>query len=142
MLRGADPAALGNIRAGPQLSTRARRRVKRETQALARLPDCQPGATRAAYLSMKRLSRLLITPLVLLGATGLLLSGRGLLGELYRNLKTELDSFRERTKSAPGEVQVEHRPGYSGGRAMEGGWAGALVLLGVARWLSIRERRR
>lgn len=64
---------------------------------------------------MKRLSRLLIIPLIFLGVAGFLLSGCGLLGGLYRNLKTELDFFRERIKSAPSEVQVEHRPGYSGG---------------------------
>ena len=91
---------------------------------------------------MKRLSRLLIIPLIFLGVAGFLLSGCGLLGGLYRNLKTELDFFRERIKSAPSEVQVEHRPNYSGGGAMERGWAGALVLLGVARWFSVRERRR
>jgi rhombotail lipoprotein len=34
--------------------------------------------------------------------------------DLIANLKVELAAFRERAKSAPEEVKIEHRPGYSG----------------------------
>ena len=55
--------------------------------------------------------------------------------ELIKNLKLQLEEFRERVKRAPGEVQIENRPGYSGGGSFGAGFAGALVLLGLARGL-------
>jgi len=61
-------------------------------------------------------------------------------GDLIRNLKAELNAFRERIKSAPGEVQVEHRPGYSGGGAIEAWFAGALAFLWITRWATHRKR--
>lgn len=56
--------------------------------------------------------------------------------DLAKNLKGELEAFRERLKRAPEEARIEHKPGYSGGGAVEGWWAGVvLVLLGVGwRW--------
>jgi rhombotail lipoprotein len=50
--------------------------------------------------------------------------------ELIANLKLELEGFRERVKRAPGEVTIEHKPGYSGGGAF-GGLSG-LILAGLA----------
>ncbi|HWL17176.1 MAG TPA: rhombotarget lipoprotein [Opitutus sp.] len=60
-------------------------------------------------------------------------------GELIANLKTQLDAFRERVKNAPGEVQIEHKPGYTGGGAMDGVLVGLLALLGFGRWLWRRK---
>ena len=54
-------------------------------------------------------------------------------GELIANLKLQLDEFRERVKQSPGEVQIEHRPGYSGGGATGGWLAGLLALLAAVR---------
>lgn len=53
--------------------------------------------------------------------------------DLTRNLKEELTAFSERVKSAPGEVQIEHKPGYAGAGVMPLWFAGALALLGLAR---------
>ena len=55
--------------------------------------------------------------------------------DLIKNLKTQLEDFRERVKKAPGQVaRIEHRPGYSGGGAMDGWLVAALAALGLARW--------
>jgi len=54
--------------------------------------------------------------------------------DLIKNLKVQLEDFRERVKRTPGEVQIEHRPGYTGGGAMGGTLAGLLALLLLARW--------
>lgn len=56
------------------------------------------------------------------------------MADLTKNLKTQLEVFRERIKHAPGEVQIEHKPGYSGGGELGGAFAGALLLLGLLRW--------
>jgi rhombotail lipoprotein len=53
--------------------------------------------------------------------------------DLIANLKTELAAFRERVKQAPDQVRIEHRPGYTGGGALEAWFVGALALLGLAR---------
>ena len=45
--------------------------------------------------------------------------------ELIANLKLQLESFRERVKNAPGEVRIEHRPGYTGGGSYSAGGYGA-----------------
>lgn len=55
-------------------------------------------------------------------------------GDLVVNLKAQLEDFRERVKRSPGEVQIEHKPGYTGGGAFDGAFAGALTLLALARW--------
>ena len=62
--------------------------------------------------------------------------------DLIVNLKAELAAFRERVKNAPtgSEVaRIEHRPGYTGGGAIEGWLAGGLALLGLTRWLTRRH---
>lgn len=59
-------------------------------------------------------------------------------GELITNLKLQLDQFRERVKQSPGEVQIEHRPGYSGGGATGGVLAGLLAMLAAVRWIRRR----
>ena len=57
--------------------------------------------------------------------------------DLIKNLQAELAAFRERIKSSPGEVQIEHKPGYGGG-ALSAWFAGALAILGAARWRAQR----
>ncbi len=59
--------------------------------------------------------------------------------DLTNNLKTQLEAFRERIKQSPGEVQIEHKPGYSGGGEMGGLFAGVLLLLGLLRWRAGRR---
>ena len=59
--------------------------------------------------------------------------------DLVKNLKVELDAFRERAKRAPETVKIEHRPGYTGGGQLGAGFALGLALLGVARWLQSRR---
>jgi rhombotail lipoprotein len=64
-------------------------------------------------------------------------SAKGLdlaMADLTPNLKSRLEEFRERVKNSPGEVQIEHKPGYSGGGEFGGIFASALVLLGLLRW--------
>jgi rhombotail lipoprotein len=61
--------------------------------------------------------------------------------ELVRNLQVQLDGFRERVKRAPGEVKIEHRPGYTGAGAGGPAFAGAVLLLALAGgWLARRAR--
>ena len=59
---------------------------------------------------------------------------RAMRRELKSESLDETGAFRERIKHSPGEVQIEHKPGYSGGGEMGGAFAGMLVLLGVLRW--------
>ncbi|HNL32983.1 MAG TPA: FAD-linked oxidase C-terminal domain-containing protein, partial [Pseudomonadales bacterium] len=54
-------------------------------------------------------------------------------GVIREGFSAELDEFRERVKQSPGEVQIEHRPGYSGGGATGGWLAGLLALLAAVR---------
>ena len=56
--------------------------------------------------------------------------------ELIKNLKTQLETFRERVKNAPaGTVaRIEHRPGYTGGGSFDGGFVAACLLLCGVRW--------
>lgn len=58
--------------------------------------------------------------------------------ELIKNLKTQLDGFRERVKNSTAGVQVVKSPGYTGGGSFEGGFVVALAVLGLSR----RFRRR
>jgi rhombotail lipoprotein len=60
--------------------------------------------------------------------------------ELIANLKTQLESFRERVKKSPGEVKIEHKPGYTGGGDLGAIFAAALGLLLLARSF-VRRRR-
>lgn len=57
-------------------------------------------------------------------------------GDLVNNLKMQLEEFRERVKRSPGEVQIEHKAGYTGGGSTGGLFAGFLALLGLARWIT------
>lgn len=59
--------------------------------------------------------------------------------DLIKNLDTSLADFRERAKNAPTEVQITHKPGYSGG-AFDGLLASALAALALSSWL-VRRRR-
>jgi rhombotail lipoprotein len=52
--------------------------------------------------------------------------------ELIKNLKVQLDEFRVRVKQSPGEVKIEHKPGYTGGGSTGGIFAAALALLALA----------
>lgn len=54
--------------------------------------------------------------------------------DLIKNLKVQLEDFRTRVKASPGEVQIEHKAGYTGGGAMNGGFVAALALLGGFAW--------
>jgi len=54
-------------------------------------------------------------------------------GELIRNLKAQLEAFKDRVKQSPGEVQIEHRPGYTGGGTFEGGFLAVMALLLLVR---------
>jgi rhombotail lipoprotein len=61
--------------------------------------------------------------------------------DLVRNLQIQLDGFRERVKRAPGEVRIEHRPGYTGAGAGGPLLAGAVLAVALAgRWLVRRPR--
>lgn len=57
--------------------------------------------------------------------------------DMIKNLKTQLEAFRERVKTAPaGSVaRIEHKPGYTGGGSFGGLFAAAFLLLcGVRQW--------
>lgn len=54
--------------------------------------------------------------------------------DLVANLKTQLESFRERAKNAPAAVaRIEHKPGYRGGGTIEAWFVLALAALAGAR---------
>lgn len=59
--------------------------------------------------------------------------------ELTANLKVQLEGFRERVKNAPGEVKIEHKPGYTGSGSLGEIFAGALGVLGGMRFLFRRR---
>jgi len=50
--------------------------------------------------------------------------------QMIANLKTELENFKVRVKEAPDEFKIEHKPGYTGGGALDS-WS-ALGLAGLA----------
>jgi rhombotail lipoprotein len=57
--------------------------------------------------------------------------------DMIKNLKTQLEAFRERVKTAPaGSIaRIEHKPGYTGGGSFGGLFAAAFLLLcGVRQW--------
>jgi rhombotail lipoprotein len=61
--------------------------------------------------------------------------------DLIKNLKVQLEDFRTRAKQAPDTLaKFEHKPGYKGGGAMGGGFAGLLALLVLAR-IAVARRR-
>jgi len=49
--------------------------------------------------------------------------------DMTANLQRELDAFKVRAREEPQSVHIEHRPGYSGGGAIEGWFVALLVLL-------------
>jgi rhombotail lipoprotein len=55
--------------------------------------------------------------------------------EMTANLAQELELFKVRAKEAPETVRIEHRPGYTGGGALDAAFVAALALLviGAAR---------
>ena len=53
--------------------------------------------------------------------------------ELIANLKTQLEEFRVRVKASPGEVKIEHKPGYTGSGSVGGFFALLLAVLGLMR---------
>lgn len=57
--------------------------------------------------------------------------------DLIANLKTQLEEFRERVKRAPGEVQIERKPGYTGA-----GSFGPLFVGMLAVWFGVAWCRR
>jgi rhombotail lipoprotein len=60
--------------------------------------------------------------------------------DLITNLKTQLEDFRTRVRQAPGTVaRIEHKPGYKGGGALDGGFVALLALLAGAGWLARRR---
>lgn len=60
--------------------------------------------------------------------------------ELIVNLKTQLEEFRTRVKESPGEVKIEHKPGYTGAGSMDGAFAAVLAGLGAVYWWRRRAR--
>ncbi len=56
--------------------------------------------------------------------------------DMIKNLKTQLEAFRERVKTAPaGTVaRIERKPGYTGGGSFGGGFIVAGLLLWGVRW--------
>lgn len=53
--------------------------------------------------------------------------------QMTANLAQEIELFKVRAKEEPGTVKIEHKPGYSGGGALDAGFVlGLLVLGGLA----------
>lgn len=57
--------------------------------------------------------------------------------EMIENLKGELAGFRERIKQTPDEIQIIHKPGYTG--AGDFGLCGAAALAGIVAWAGRRR---
>jgi rhombotail lipoprotein len=62
--------------------------------------------------------------------------------DLIKNLKVQLEDFRTRVKASPGEVKIEHKPGYTGGGALGGEFVAALAVLGLSAWLARKKSGR
>lgn len=58
---------------------------------------------------------------------------------LIANLQNELAAFKERIKQQPEQVRIEHRPGYTGGGAVDGWLAAALALAALGGWIGRRR---
>ncbi len=58
--------------------------------------------------------------------------------DMINNLEAELAAFRTRIKEQPEQVQITHRPGYSGAGSFGGGLA--LVLSGALLWAGRKTR--
>ena len=60
---------------------------------------------------------------------------------LVENLHIQLELFQEKVKAMPEEYEVEHKPGYSGGGSIGGGFAMLLLSLGTFALMGDRNRR-
>ncbi|SDR91336.1 rhombotarget lipoprotein [Opitutus sp. GAS368] len=54
--------------------------------------------------------------------------------DLTVNLQQELELFKVRAKEEPQSIHIEHKPGYTGGGALDGWFAALLVLLLAGRF--------
>lgn len=54
--------------------------------------------------------------------------------DLIANLKVQLEEFRDRMKRSPGEVQIEHKAGYTGSGDFGGLFVGAIAILATFAW--------
>ncbi|MBE7539215.1 MAG: rhombotarget lipoprotein [Opitutaceae bacterium] len=59
--------------------------------------------------------------------------------QMTANLAQELDRFKVRAREEPESVRIEHKPGYTGGGALDGSFVAILALLAVGGL--IRSRR-
>lgn len=59
--------------------------------------------------------------------------------QMTTNLAQELELFKVRAKEEPQNIRIEHKPGYTGGGALDGTFAALLALLAVAGFA--RSRR-
>lgn len=55
--------------------------------------------------------------------------------DLIKNLKDQLQNFRQRMKEAPGEVQIQRAPGFTGGGSFGWIFAAAAAVLGAGYWV-------
>lgn len=60
-------------------------------------------------------------------------------GQMTTNLAQELELFKVRAKEEPQTVRIEHKPGYTGGGALDGSFAALIVLF--AAGALVRSRR-
>ena len=59
-------------------------------------------------------------------------SARGLeeaSAQMTTNLAREIELFKVRAREQPDSIRIEHKPGYTGGGMLDGGFAGLLVVL-------------
>jgi rhombotail lipoprotein len=59
--------------------------------------------------------------------------------ELIAKLKAELEVFRVRVKESPGEVKIEHKPGYTGAGSSGALFSALLMILGFLGWQKRRH---
>jgi rhombotail lipoprotein len=59
--------------------------------------------------------------------------------DMTANLQRELELFKVRAKEEPQNIRIEHKPGYTGGGALDGGFALVLALLAAGSLLRARR---
>jgi rhombotail lipoprotein len=59
--------------------------------------------------------------------------------QMTTNLAQEIELFKVRAREQPASVRIEHKPGYTGGGALDGAFALAVLALGT---LAVRRSRR
>lgn len=59
--------------------------------------------------------------------------------DMITNLQAELELFKVRAKEEPQNYHIEHRPGYTGGGALDGWFAALLGLMLAARFIASRK---